>query len=214
AGDDGDAPAQVGGLGALLIVEVPTGGAHLVVEEVDPLAHLLADVAGARVLELRLVPALGVREAPARLREGLGLGGDEHGLQPLLTDARALEHGRVRFPRVLPPLLLQGPREHPLLGPPGARHLPGGDQEPIAQLSIDHAESGAVLDQRLQHTDALLNVFGLHGLGGPGTRTQLVPRALLARGRPRDTDLPRTRGRGAYVDDRLARKASWRKSVG
>ena len=78
---------------------------------------------------------------------------------------------------------------------PGRR---GGDQQPIAQLSIAHAESGAVLDQRLQHTDALLNVFGLHGLGGGHAHAARAARA------------PSTRSAGGHGRPELSRGPSLR----
>ena len=159
AGEQRDAAAQVGGLGALAEVEVAARQAELVVERVQLDVVLLADVA---VLRLDRLPELGVvldvdLLEPGR-REDVGRGVDR--LLAQNADAGLGEH---RLVAVEPGRLLLAPDdlvEPPSLDDVGVVHVPGRGEQPRPLLERQRLEQAPVADDRLEEVGGGLQLLG------------------------------------------------------
>src|SRR5262249_8080321 len=148
-GDERDPPGEVGGLVALLVVEVAAGGAELVVEGVEAPELGLADVALARGAELGRVARgerwLALRGEGRGFEDGGAAGGGDAGL----VEERLV--GGLCTEVLAPPERLGEPA---LLGAVGDRDPARGGEEPEARLAGHGGERGAVGGDGLEHLQA------------------------------------------------------------
>ncbi len=158
AREQSDPPAQVRGLRALAEVEGRTGRAELVVEGVDVLVALLADVA---VLRLDDLAELGLVDVDLlELLRDVDVRRREHGLGPVDADARLRQHALVA---VGPCRLLLA--AHDLVEPPplddvGVVHVARGREQPGPLLEGQLLEQAAVGDDLLERVGDGLQARG------------------------------------------------------
>ena len=162
AGEERDPAGEIGGLGALGEVEVAAGDAKLVVERVERVVGLLADVTAPPAVEAArdgLVVDLVLLEAGRRL----DVGGRVDGL--LAQDADPGSGADRLVPLVPCGLLALLRRLHPTppLDDVGIEDAPGRVEQPRALLDGEPFQHAAVAHDRLERLDG-----GFQALGSAG----------------------------------------------
>jgi hypothetical protein len=175
--------AQVRSLRALLIVEVAAAITHLIVEVVQPLHLRLADVAAARLDQLRCLPVLALSVC---LCTRLGFGRDERGQEALPAYAGTRELHFIGLAALALDQVAVGARELFLLHAIGMGQASRRHQQTCALVLAELRQARAVCDQLFEQAHAGFETVRVdhHRLRefGADSVARLVPKTQRATG--------------------------------